>query len=169
MTNNHIKNNLEYSEDKGLLTYKGIRYLILRPETIMTMYKKLRAKYGSDVDFHFFEGGYEGGRLSSQKYKDNFGLNEIDLINFTLKTGREIGWGRFELLRYDQEKKILEVKVSNSAFVTKDKSSEFPVCHFILGVMSGMASVLFDAEVSSKEVKCAAKGDEYCIFEVNAI
>src|SRR4030042_5563205 len=99
---NDIIQNLEYSEDNGLLTFKGVRYLILRPETIMGMYQKLRDKYGKDVDFHFFEGGFEGGRLSSEKYRDNFGLDEKGLIDFMLKTGGEIGWGKFELIRFDQ-------------------------------------------------------------------
>ncbi|MBU1626204.1 hypothetical protein KKB18_02450 [bacterium] len=166
---NNIIHNLEYSEDKGLLTFKGIRYLILRPETIMGMYERLREKYGSDVDLHFFQGGFEGGRLSSEKYRDNFGLNEKDLIDFMLKTGGEIGWGKFELAHFDKKKRILDIRVSNSAFVTKDKRTEFPVCHFTLGVMSGMASVLFGSEVSSEEVECVSKGDKSCYFSIKGI
>jgi len=169
MGENKIIGNIEYYENEGLITYKGVRYMILRPETIMTMYQNLRLKYGSNVDIHFFQGGFEGGRLSSEKYKDNFGMNETELIDFMLEMGGQIGWGKFELVKFDREDKILEVKVSNSAFVTEENYTKFPVCHFIRGVMSGMASVLFSSEIISKETKCAAKGDGYCLFSIKAI
>jgi uncharacterized protein len=169
MTKNKITDNLEYSSDKGLISFKGVRYLILRPETIMTMYKNLRSKYGNDVDIYFFQGGFEGGRLSSEKYRDHFGLNEMELIDFVLETGGEIGWGKFDLVKYDKVYKFLDVKVSNSAFVTKDNITEFPVCHFIRGVLSGMASVLFSSEIISNENNCAAKGDNYCLFSIKGL
>jgi uncharacterized protein len=166
---NNIIDKLEYSEEEGLLTFKGIRYLILRPETIMGLYKTLKDKYGKDVDSHFFQGGFEAGRLTSQKYKENFGLDNMGLIDFMIKTGGQIGWGKFELVRFELNEKILEIKLTNCAFISKDKFLEFPVCHFVLGVMSGMASILFSSEVSGEEIKCMAKGDECCFFKINGL
>jgi len=169
MKKNRILDNLEYSDEDGIINFKGVRYLILRPDTIMRMYEKLRSRYGEDVDSYFFAGGFEGGRLSSEKYRDNFGLDDMGLIDFMLTMGANIGWGKFDLVEYNPEEKVLVVKVSNSAFVVKDKPTNFSVCHFIRGVMSGMASVLFSGEVESSEDRCAAKGDDYCLFTVKGL
>jgi predicted hydrocarbon binding protein len=80
--------------------------------------------------------------------------------------GPQIGWGRFELERFNPVQECLTVKVYHSPFAEAYGSSSLPVCHLIRGVLGGMATAVFGREAEAKEVSCLAKGDECCRFEI---
>jgi predicted hydrocarbon binding protein len=77
-----------------------------------------------------------------------------------IEMGPQIGWGRFELGRFDPSKKILIVRVYHSPFAEAYGDSSSSVCHFIRGVLGGMASIVFGREIEAKEVACLSTGDE---------
>ena len=83
-----------------------------------------------------------------------------------IEMGPQIGWGRFELERFDSGNKYLSVKVHHSPFAEAYGLSNTPVCHFIRGVLSGMATVVFKKETEITEILCLAKGDPFCKFEL---
>jgi predicted hydrocarbon binding protein len=82
--------------------------------------------------------------------------------------GNQIGWGNFNLEACDMAKKILRISVSHSPFAESYGSSSAGVCHLIRGVLAGMASVIFDLDCVAAEKECLAKGDERCLFVVEA-
>jgi len=139
---------------------------LIRPETISGFQKALGEKFGSEAEEKLFEGGFSGGRLSTKKYKEMHELSDREIIDFMMSMGSQIGWGKFTLKEYSLEEKRLCVSVSNSPFAQSYGKASHGVCHLIRGVLAGMATVLFEGECEADETYCVAKGDEYCLFEV---
>ncbi|MCP4625848.1 MAG: hypothetical protein GY850_20405 [bacterium] len=166
MSKNQILNELNFDQTTGSLLYKGVRYLLIRPETIAGFQKALVEKCGKVVDDQLFEGGYAGGSLSARKYQDLHNFSDHEIIEFMMCMGNQIGWGHFSLVRYDPAKKYLCVAVTDSPFAQAYGHSTQSVCHLIRGVLAGMAFVLFGGDCSADEVECQARGDECCRFEI---
>lgn len=168
MCDNSILKELVYDRSSGALTYKGVRYLLIRPETITGFQKAFRSEPGNETEDKLYRGGYTGGSLSAQKYKEIHGFSDREVLAFMMNMGAEIGWGHFTLDRYDAEEKALRVTVRNSPFAESYGASPDGVCHLIRGVLGGTASVLFGRDCRASETRCLARGDEHCVFEVEA-
>jgi predicted hydrocarbon binding protein len=163
---NKIFKELKFVPEKGGFFYNEVRYLLIRPETLAAFQKAIEEEIGEKASRILFESGFQGGSLSSKKYREVFGFSDEEIIRFMMDMGSQIGWGRFELDRFDSAEKRLVVKVYYSPFAEAYGSSSKPVCHMIRGVLGGMASLVFGKEIESKELSCLAKGDECCRFEV---
>ena len=166
MPENTILKDLIFDESQGTLSYKGVRYLLIRPETISGFQKALHESHGEDADEKFFAGGFEGGRLSAEKYRELYDFSDREIIAFMTNMGGQIGWGRFSLERYDPELKILHVSVAHSPFAESYGNSSRGVCHLTRGVLCGMASILFGQDCTAFETECRAKGDRRCFFVI---
>jgi predicted hydrocarbon binding protein len=161
---NSILDNLEYDADEGRITFNDVRYVVIRPDTVVDFQKAAEAELGERVAEMMVAGGYTGGSRSSSRYKEVFNYSDEEIVAFMCKMGSEIGWGKFEVERLDREGKELIVTVRDSAFAEAYGSSDRSVCHMIRGVMAGMAAGIFGTEVVSEESLCRAKGDELCRF-----
>jgi predicted hydrocarbon binding protein len=164
MSENPILDELVYDQESGSLIYKGVRYLMIRPETISGFQKAITESYGKEAGECFFEGGFEGGSLSAKKYKTLYNFSDLEVIEFMMKMGTQIGWGCFSLEHYYPEQKILCVSVAHSPFAEFYGTSSQGVCHLIRGVVAGIASILLSGECTTTEVECRAKGDKRCLF-----
>ncbi|MEW6376949.1 MAG: 4-vinyl reductase [Thermodesulfobacteriota bacterium] len=163
---NEILDQLHFVREKGGLFYKDVRYLLIRPETLATLQKAVEKEIGERAAQILFLSGFQGGALSSKKYREIFKFSDEEIVHFMVKMGPQIGWGRFEAERFDPLQKYLSILVFYSPFAEAYGASSSPVCHFIRGVLSGMASVVFDREIEATELACLAKGDECCRFEI---
>lgn len=163
---NSILDNLEYSEDEGAITFKDVRYMFIRPDTVVDFQKAVEAELGDRTAKMMMAGGYTGGSRSSQRYKEVFNYSDEEIVAFMCNMGREIGWGDFEVEEFDLQEGELVVIVRNSAFAEAYGSADQGVCHMIRGVMAGMAAGIFGTEVHSEETHCRAKGDDLCRFVV---
>jgi predicted hydrocarbon binding protein len=168
MPKNPILDEMVYDQSSGALRYKGVRYILIRPETIAGFQKAIAENFGKDADENLFEGGYAGGSLSAKKYKALHNFSDHEIVEFMMNMGNQIGWGNFSLVRYDPTLKYLCVAVKDSPFAQAYGQSSRSVCHLIKGVLAGMASVLFAGDCTADEVECQARGDESCRFEVKA-
>ena len=162
---NQILRELVFNSEKGGLFYRDVRYLLVRPETLAAFQKAIEKEIGEKASQILYQSGYEGGSLSSIRYREVFGFSDEEIIRFMVEMGPQIGWGRFELERFDVNK-ILIIRVYHSPFAEGYGPSSKPVCHMIRGVLGGMASLVFRKEIESKEASCLARGDEYCRFEI---
>ncbi len=166
MAENPILDELIYDPSSGSLTYKGVRYLLIRPETVSGFQKAINESYGKEADNSLFEGGFTGGSLSAKKYKELNNLSDRGIIEFMMNMGNQIGWGYFSLERYDPKTKRLQISVANSPFAQAYGKSSHGVCHLTRGVLTGMAAFLFDTDCNSTEIECRAKGDTKCLFVI---
>jgi predicted hydrocarbon binding protein len=168
MSENPILDGLSYDKSSGALLYKGVRYLLIRPETITGFQKAVTESWGEGADEKLFAGGFAGGSLSSKKYRELHHFTDYEIIEFMMNMGNQIGWGSFNLERYDPQEKRLRVSVAYSPFAESYGSSSMGVCHLIRGVLAGMASVIFETDCTSTETECLAKGDQRCLFVIEA-
>jgi predicted hydrocarbon binding protein len=163
---NSILDNLEYDESSGTITFKGVRYMLIRPDTVVDFQKAVEAELGDDVAEKMMAGGYTGGSRSSKRYKEVFDYSDEEIVDFMCNMGREIGWGNFEVEKLDEAGKELVITVRNSAFAEAYGAADEGVCHMIRGVLAGLAAGIFGADVSSEETHCRAKGDDLCRFVI---
>ncbi|MCF8060957.1 MAG: hypothetical protein K9M82_00435 [Deltaproteobacteria bacterium] len=167
MEKNAILSNLVYEEEAGTLRYKGVRYLLIRPETLGELLKAVEPVAGDQAGEALYRGGFEGGRLSTKTYREVHGFSDREIIDFMMRMGREIGWGRLSLEQYSSDGPVLEVRVRGSAFAEAYGPSSRPVCHLIRGVVAGMGSVLLGREVRALEPACESMGDPCCRFTLS--
>ena len=163
---NSILDNVEYAENDGAITFKDVRYMLIRPDTVVDFQKAVEAELGERTAEMMMAGGYTGGSRSSQRYKEVFDYSDEEIVAFMCNMGREIGWGDFEVEEFDQEGRRLVVLVRNSAFAEAYGDADRGVCHLIRGVMAGMAEGIFGGDVRSEETHCRAKGDDHCRFVI---
>lgn len=168
MNQNSIIEQLKYDTGAGALTYRDVRYLLIRPETIVGFQKSIEKHSREIAREALFQGGYQGGYLSAKKYKEVQNLSDSETLTFMMNMGAEIGWGNFQLIKYDLENRKLQIRVINSAFAKVYGESTEGVCHLIGGVLSGLATVLFSSNSTASEIQCLARGDAYCEFHVAA-
>jgi len=161
-----ILKELNFFPDRGGLFYRDVRYLLIRPETLISFQKAIEKELGEKASQILFQSGFQGGVLSSKRYREVFKLSDEEIVHFMMQMGPQIGWGRFELERFDPKQRHLAVNVFNSPFAEAYGPSPAPVCHLIRGVLSGMASIVFGREIEAKELFCLAKGNECCKFEI---
>lgn len=163
---NKILKELHFISEKGGLFFREVRYILIRPETLSTLQKAMEREIGEKASEILFQSGYEGGSLSTQRYREAFQCTDEEVVQFMIRMGPQIGWGRFELETFDPVLKQLRVKIHRSPFAEAYGSSPLPVCHLIRGVLAGMASIVFKKEVRAKELSCLAEGNPFCRFEV---
>jgi predicted hydrocarbon binding protein len=163
---NEILKNLKFDSEKGGLFFNEVRYLLIRPETLVAFQKGTEKEIGGKTSQILFQSGFEGGSLSSKKYREFFGFSDLEIVHFMIEMGSHIGWGRFDLETFDLIKESIIVNVYHSPFAEAYGTSSLPVCHFIRGVLSGMASLIFGGEKEGKELSCLAMGDSYCRFKI---
>jgi len=168
MTDNSVLSELSYSAERGALEFKGVRYLLIRPETLSSMQQAAEGVPGAPKAADLlFAGGFTGGKLSGQRYKQTLGLTDAEAVEFMCRMGGEIGWGRFRLVELDESGRRLVVEVEHSPFAGGyDEPTQAGVCHLTRGVLSGLAAGLFGVDVTSNEPLCLAKGDPLCRFEI---
>jgi predicted hydrocarbon binding protein len=171
---NAILAEMTWAAEAGALAYKDVRYLLVRPETVMHIQRAVEAEVGVERGGElFYGGGFTGGQLSGRRYKEVFGLTEQQAVEFMCRMGGQIGWGRFEITRFDAALRRLEVRVENSAFAAAYRlpgepppavEDLHPVCHLIRGVLAGLMSGLFGCQVRARETACRAQGQAACQF-----
>jgi predicted hydrocarbon binding protein len=158
---------IEFDENQGALLFKGIRYLLMRPETIIEFQKGVEEVFGERAGEIFFAGGFQGGSLSAQKLKELQGLDAKGVIESMCSMGTQLGWGRFTLREFDQATYKITVEITSSPYAQIYGKSKKPVCHLIRGVIAGITKVIFGKERDVQETQCLAQGFASCIFKTN--
>ncbi len=169
MADNSFLSDLVYHPDEGGLRFKGVRYLLIRPETLSSFQKALEAEVGLErAGKILYAGGFTGGQLSGRKYKHTFGLSDQEAVAFMCRMGSEIGWGNFNLVELDTETHHMVVEVTGSPFaIAYGEGADSGVCHLIQGVLGGLGEGIFGMPVRAQENLCVAVGDDRCRFEIH--
>lgn len=160
----NLLSNLKYDGDRGEILLNNTRYLLIRPETVMTFQREAEAAFGAAIGGILFQGGYRGGRLSAETFGQADGRQDEAIAKFMTEMGTQLGWGKLWISKFSSSDGTLEVVVENSVFAQGYGTSTHPVCHLIKGVFAGVAEVIFQSPVTGEEVSCLAKGDEHCRF-----
>lgn len=170
---NSVLTQLGWNADDGALWFKGVRYLLIRPETLYGIVSAAEKELGQErAGELLYRGGFVGGQLSGRKYRAALNLDPRGAVEFMCNMGAEIGWGRFELVSYEHDAATLVVHIHRSAFAhgldANELRAETGVCHLIRGVLGGLVSGLTEKNVTTRETRCIVQGYDFCRIEVEA-
>ena len=159
-----FRDRLKEDSGAGTLHDRDIRYLMIRPDSLMGLFRILDpakrdfalAAFSDSVKMH--------GKKSAESYQA-LGAEETEtLLSSICHTAPQLGWGRWTF-RIDPENQTLHLSVQNSPFAEGFGQSDIPVCAAITGMVSGVAELIFGKEVGGCEKECVARGDYQCRFE----
>ena len=146
----------------GRLTYRGARYLLIRPETLAAWQRATEQAFGAAAAECVAAGGRAGGGRTTAALAGD-ARARIDAL---LVMGGELGWGRFALERHSE--RALVITVAGSPFAEAYGRAEAPVCHLIRGVLDALAGAVLAGAPRVVETACAATGAPLCRFEAGA-
>ncbi|MDE3088895.1 MAG: hypothetical protein KGJ80_05880 [Chloroflexota bacterium] len=166
---NSILADLKFDSTGGALLYNDVRYLLIRPETLIAFQKAAEERLGAGADELLYAGGFTGGTLSAKKYREVFGLTDVQSVEFMANMGTEIGWGKLIVSSFNISSCELELVVESSPFAAAYGKSGRGVCHLVRGVFAGLASGIFARAVESREEECLAMGHARCKFIIRGV
>jgi predicted hydrocarbon binding protein len=158
----------ELTHEPGVLSYRGARYLLIRPETLAALQRAVDAALGAGAAECFASGGRAGGgravdQLASDVERRRAEPPARERVERLLAMGSAIGWGEFALEALTTS--ALVVTVRRSPFAEAYGAASAPVCHLTRGVLEALTASLFGARWTVREVRCAASGASLCRFE----
>jgi predicted hydrocarbon binding protein len=164
VSENPVLSELQWDAESGSLLYRGIRYLLIRPETIAGALNAGEAEIPGAIGRWLSAGGAEGGAKSGERFRRDHHLSHEEALRFMCEMGAQIGWGRFVLTGFVGAPPSFAVEVFDSPFA-EHVNQPAPACHLIRGVLGGLGRTLFASSGDCVEVACAAGGAESCRFE----
>jgi predicted hydrocarbon binding protein len=142
------------------------RAIIVRAQLFRDMMQKLRDEFQSAADLFLFKEGNAMGESAEKLYIEKFGLEKlISDLSYLHGIYSALGWARAELVRANIPGHFATIRLHES-FECPSGGGQKPYSHFLRGFINGSFSVMMGAKTQTKEVKCVAKGDQFCEFEV---
>ncbi|MHC1636819.1 MAG: V4R domain-containing protein [Candidatus Nezhaarchaeales archaeon] len=140
--------------------------IIIRLKSFVSMLDGIRAYFGSAGEAFLWYLAREGGSSTAKWFNEELeGLDVASKIKFHLDTLFSVGWGKFELKKFDEIEKVLEIEAKDCLEIRYQKGSfQEARCIFMRGYLTGALSVYLGKEVKVEEIKCEAKGDGSCVF-----
>ncbi len=110
-----------------------------------------------------------------ERYRKRFKINKIErekLKDFLFKLFNIMGWGGGTLNKISYEKKYAEFIMTNSTLgkkylIVNKRKSKYPIDFYIVGWLKKVFETLFGSKVKVIEIKCLAKGDQFCEFIIS--
>ncbi len=148
----------------------GQRAIMIRTESIGSIFARVNGIFGDGpaarVVLH--EMGEAAGRAIYKDLMAHIGPEIIkDELSNIIGLYTCNGWGIFELLNIDLDKKTAAVRVEENFECTHYKGhSSTARSHFVRGHIAGVFSELLGSRVEVTENYCVAKGDAFCEFTI---
>jgi len=155
-----LKDTLKITSNK--VYFLGIEGTAFPTKEYGTGLIKLKEKFGDGILQGFKEGSRKGGRELANHLK----IENLEEAKFFIETLGRLGYGKIIEFKEESEKIIIRIKDSwtSRALKYNNYTTKFPTCYIELGLFQGILEGALKKEVESEEVKCQAKGDEYCEF-----
>lgn len=153
----------QFSIADGKIEIIKLRNMMISPEFILELQKKDSKRV------------YELSKKSIEEelkhFKSKISIGGPASLNRVEEIYEVLGYGKFKVVDLDTKKKRSVVNIYNSPIAesykkNNKKKSKKTQCDFIAGKISGVFSFIFNKKVEAKEVKCLAKGDDFCQFVV---
>jgi len=140
-----------------------IRYLRLRADTLMGMFRQLPAPARAQAFAALARSSAEHGGDSARRYLESGSGDTAALLGTIEKTAREFGWGVWRFGARDAARLTLEV--TDSPFAAGYGAADTEVCAPITGMLQAVASLALGGVCEAREIACCARGAASCRFE----
>jgi len=164
-----------YIDEDGHLILLG-EYAILSPAgVLLKLQQLLEENVGKEkTEKILMSLGEFQVESAARRYIKRFHFQKIDkrqIADLTFKIINSLGWGDVTIKKISFKDKTADVILKNSTLSLKykqlfQKNSERPIDYWLAGILKKHFSLIFGEEMEIKEVKCLAKGDEFCEFIV---
>lgn len=156
-----FKERLSFDSATGALFDQSRRYMMIRPDALMGIFKRLPPDQRMAALQAFAESIAEQGGDSARAYVDMGGTGS-KLLDVIAATAPELGWG---IWQFNIGADRFTLSVRNSPFAAGFGPSDHPVCAPIIGMFGAVTSIVAGKPMQAREIACAAMGAEYCQFE----
>jgi predicted hydrocarbon binding protein len=167
---NHIKEQLVLTDDNRLMLGKVA--MILMPAWFFSgIMKRIVQEAGYNVAAKVyydagFDGAYQWGKVQIEA-----GLKGRQIMEQYLGSMTHRGWGRFEIVRFDDAAGKGLFRFYNSAVALETAPTGHPICLWVPGALAGAMQVILDhadrhITVIAREQQCLAHEADHCEFVV---
>jgi len=141
--------------------------LLTTPHYVELTLEWLDEVFGTGGHAILFEIGVQTAKRAIKSMRERFNLRGRELIEAFLALHAAGGWFRYEIVKYDEEGRSFVIRLYDNieckVFIgKKDK----PVNHLIRGELEGAFDEAYGGKFKAIEVKCIARGDDYCEFVI---
>lgn len=153
---------MAFDASHGELRDGDTRYLMLRDDSLMGMFRRMPADARREALRAFAESVAEYGGRSAQRYKATGTAGPGEFLATLEETAAQLGWGvwRFSGMEIGE----LHLEVENSPFAHGYGASSEPVCAPITGMLGAVASMVLGVPAQAVEHNCASAGGAICRF-----
>jgi predicted hydrocarbon binding protein len=156
-----FRQRLTFDLANGELRDGDIRYVMLREDSLMGLFKRLSEPARTDAFKAFAASVGEHGARSAARYVASDGDARY-LLATIAANAPQMGWGVWHFSR--SETGELQLEVENSPFAHGYGPSPEAVCAPIAGMLGAVASIVYDAPAQAEEIVCASAGGTVCRF-----
>ncbi len=143
------------------------RAVIFPQSGVMAMFKDITRMFGTGGESILFRAGYSVGAHGTNDVARAVGEDHLRLHSETFTAFyAALGWGKMEVLDAAPDLSSYKLRLTHG-FESDGAKSVKPSCHFTRGMVSGSAERIYGTPVLCVEEKCAAAGDNYCLFTVS--
>lgn len=164
-----FRERLVWDGQKGEILDETRRYMLLRPEALMGLFRRLPDDARGPALEALGASIFEQGSDSARAYQAHGGQG-AQLARIVAETAPQLGWGIWSFEVAPEERpETLVLTVRNSPFAMGMGYSNVPVCHAIAGMVRAVATLVFERPATAVETQCAATGAPFCRFEARPL
>lgn len=156
-----LKDRLRFDPAAGAVHDGPRRYLLMRPDVLMGMLRRLPPEARAQAMAAFAESIADHGADSLRAYLAQLGGDRRALLDATAAAAGDLGWGRWRLA---PDGGGLTLEVDDSPFAEGYGAADVPVCAPVRGMFGALAALALDAPMRVDEVACVAAGAPCCRF-----
>ncbi|MBS7633594.1 4-vinyl reductase [Candidatus Bathyarchaeota archaeon] len=150
------------------LVVSGDRALIFRKEIYEEIFRGVRKQFGTAGEAFLYYVGFETGKRAYLNYVQLAGAEELKALITTAKAvNMTLGWSIFKEVKISEKAKTATAILSENFECDLARGYGKPYSQFYRGAIAGIFTQYFKEEMKVEEVKCIAKGDPYCQFEIS--
>jgi hypothetical protein len=157
-----FRDRLAFDEARGEIRDETRRYMMMRPEALMGLFRRLDGPARDAAFAALFDSIVEMGGDSARAYRAHGGGDPDRLLETVAATAPDLGWG---VWRFERSGGGLSLEVANSPFAAGHGPSHRPVCAAVAGMATAVARMVLGDHARAVETACAACGAPACRFE----
>ncbi|MEM3579004.1 MAG: V4R domain-containing protein [Candidatus Bathyarchaeia archaeon] len=147
------------------------RAIILRRPGYEGLIVGMREQFGTAGEAFLYHIGYDAGMRygkSHQEFADKLGIKDsIQILrDISMPLYISMGLGKSEIIEARAKPPRAIIRVYECFECELVSGAKKPYSNFIRGIFAGLLAQLFNKRMEAKELRCIAKGDPYCEFEI---
>ena len=150
-----------------MLNYLGTEWVLLRVEALQGMFDETFKAFGSgSLTIWYLAGKGAGKAMAELIIGLGRELSPRQLIEKICSELSQLGWGRFEVEEWDENRDRYVFRVYNNPFGRGRETAKETACIYVKGYLEGMLEVALKKPVKLKETMCIAEGAPLSLIHI---